>query len=401
MTAEFSCLSLLELEEFRQQLHQASAEAERHLAECRRCQALLTMLHETASATSADELSTAPPAATEARGAERPVPAQGRVRTGWLWRAAAGSDPDFAWVVALIGRSPDNPDGLLVAPVAPHPELATDKDVLLDRALLGYPAFLDMTNLGTILREQLLEPVGELERPVAEAMVAMYRHLLSGAPAPEDTRRGVPAIEEADPRLLEQAERAEALQALWRTTHELIRDADEGEADVYGDQRQRAEVSAAAAEQSSAAPERARMLVLSGVLGEQLEGPGAEWDRGSLLEESGAHGVRLDAFLADRLDLTDKRDVADLARVLNVLHIPWEQAEPAVRRSLERSSGGARQAEGPGLRMAARSRAGADAEQTAKDLFADQSRVDATQEARRREIETYLAELRRELEELA
>lgn len=380
MTSYLACLSLLELEELR--LGMENPDAQRHLAGCQRCTTLLAQVRAAHPSDDAEMPDVELPGGGHAVGrARRELAETSRVRTGTLWRAASGPDSHVAWVVGIVGRSPDGSGALLVVPVAGEPEWATEKDLLLDRAVLGYPAFLDMTNLGSLLREQLLEPVAELERPVAEGMVAMYRHLLAGSPAPLEVSRGIAAIDETDPRLLEQAARAEVLQELWRPAHELVQDVEE----------ERAE---------EGAPEPATVVVLSEVLGRRLEGQAAAWDRTSLLEASRADGARLDAFLVDRLDITDKRDVPDLARVLHVLDIPWDEAEPAVRGSLARSPGGSRRADGPELRMAARSQPGADTERTTDDLFADRTAVDASEEARNREAASYLAELERILDGL-
>lgn len=384
----YACPSLLELEELRLGLD-SDLELERHVASCRRCGALLAALGDTPASPPA-EISIpreTPPVGARVRA---PQP-QLRVRTGALWRAAAYAESDFAWVVAVIGRTPDIPDALLVAPVCARPELATGTDLLLDANLLGYSGFLDMANLGSVLREQLLEPVAHLERDAAQAMVELYRHLLGGAPAPVGAAVGADTEDEADPRLLAQAERAEALQELWRPAHLLVTDADEEE---------RSEPAPAVAPRTPEAKPAESVALLSTLLAKQLESAGAEWDRSTLLEESGADGAHLSGFLADRLQLTDKSDVDDLARILHVLSVPWKQAEPAVGGSLARSAGGERRAEGPQLRMAARSRAGADPKQTTKDLYADRSRVDESDPARARQITGYLNELRRALEEL-
>ena len=260
----------------------------------------------------------------------------------------------------------------------------------MDAELLGYPTFLDMTNLGSVLRVQLLEPVAALARPEAEAMVALYRHQLTGAPAPDGVTVGLAAQDEADPRLLEQAARGDALQALWRPANLMVDDDDKSKA-----------VSVEVSSPSPPALEPAAVTVLlSAVLTERLEGAEAAWDRATLLEASGTHGAHLDGFLGDRLQLTDRGDLGDLARVLHTLEVPWEQAEPAVRESLHRSAGGERRAFGADVRMAARSRRGADEQQTAKDLYADRSQVDESQAARSREISSYLSDLQQALEEL-
>lgn len=387
----YACPSLLELEELKLGVHadEGDQELARHVAGCPRCRALLTAIGDPAAPA---ELKPAPgaPHAGPAAGAKRAAAEAVGLRAGALWRAAPHADADFAWVVALIGRSPDVLDALLVAPVSPSPGLATSTDLLLDAPVLGYPAFLDMTNLGSVLRDQLLEPVAQLEREQAQAMLDLYRHLLGAAPAPAGAAVGAPAEDEADPRLLEQAARAEALQELWRPAHLLVQDEEAGAqlADAP-----RADLAWTESTVGSTA-------LLSALLAEHLQGAEAEWDRATLLETSGADGAHLDGFLADRLQLTDKGDVGDLAQVLHVLRVPWEQAERAAQGSLARSAGGERRAVSPPARMAARSRAGADPRQTAKDLYADQSQVDKSDAARAREISAYLAELRRALEEL-
>lgn len=381
MSIDLHCPSILELLEL--PTGEPNSEAGRHLATCPRCQALLRCLP-TDVLPSLTQLQPVSETTTDV-GTVRALPATSRVGTGALWRAASSPESNVAWVVVIIGRSPQSGDSLLVAPVASPVENATDRDLLLDRDLLGYSAFLDMTNLGSLRRSQLLEPIGELDPPFAEAMVALYRHLLVGAPAPENAPRGIPVLDEADPRLLEEAVRAEALRELWRPAHALV--------DKTGELNEEAAP-------GTANPRGATELTLSQMLLRYLEGPEAEWDRTSLLEIAHADGGRLGGFLTDRLDLTDNSDVPDLARVLRVLGVSWTDAQPAVRASLQKSAGGARQTEGPSVRMAARSLPGTDADQTTRDLYADRSSVDTSEEARVRAIRSYLAELQREFEEL-
>lgn len=399
MNLDMDCPSLLELLELRDGA--AGPSAERHVAGCRRCQAVLRTLPADLSRV-LSELVLGDPT-REPTATVRPFQADGQVRTGALWRAVAEVDTGFAWVVAVIGRSPDTEDCLVVAPVVPQLELATDRDLLLTSDLLGYPAFIDITNLGSLLRDQLVEQVGQLDRPAAEAMVALYRHVLSGSPAPHDAPRGLPALDEADPRLLEQAARAEALRELWHPAHSLVRDLDERPGDETRAEERQVRPKAAMSADAAAMPDTSTAASGPGVsvlLRRRLDGPDADWDRNSLLERSGATGSHFDGFLRDQLDLTEKRDVQDLARVAHALELDWPELQPAVVLSLQRSRGGTRQTHGPTVPMAARSRAGADPEQTTRDLFADRTSVDDSEQARESEIQAYLAELRRELEEL-
>src|SRR3954452_14987773 len=144
----YACPSLLELEELKLGVHadEGDEELARHVAGCRRCRALLAAVGDPA-APAEPKAAPAAPHPVVAAGASRPAAEAIGLRAGMLWRAAPHADTDFAWVVALIGRSPDVPDALLVAPVSLSPALATSTDLLLDAAVLGYPAFLDMTNL--------------------------------------------------------------------------------------------------------------------------------------------------------------------------------------------------------------------------------------------------------------
>ncbi len=136
------------------------------------------------------------------------------------------------------------------------------------------------------------------------------------------------------------------------------------------------------------------------LLAQRLSGAEAEWDRSTLLETSGIEGSHLDAFLDDRLDLTDKRDLDDLAGVLHTLEVSWEEAQPAVHLTLLSGQGGRRESSGPAMPLAARSRPGTSEQDVTDQLYADQSTVDHSEQARTAEIDSYLAELRRRLEDL-
>ena len=385
MISELDCLSLMELLDLRADRGDIVAAA--HLADCPRCRALL--------ATVPDQLRLSEQPAT-ARAAHRPdasartrgsVP-QPRIGTGALWRAVPDAGSDFAWVVVIIGRVRDADDRLLVAPVIGAAHLATDADLLLDGSLLGYDAFVDVSNLGVIVADQLIEFLDDLPTATAAAVVTLYRATLgSGEPPPADLR-GTPVLAVADPRVLAAAGRADALRALWRPADSQVEDAEEEKAETATQQA------------TEAAGEPSLVVKIDDVISARLSGPDTKWDRSGLLEQSGADGALLDAFLAGRLDLTDKSDVSDLALVLHTLQVPWDAAKPAVIRTLGSSAGGARQAEGPSLPLAARSRPGSSDEDVTEQLYADQSTVDASAEARRGEIDSYVAQLRKALDDL-
>lgn len=372
---ELECLSLMELVDLRSGDPDAGAAA--HLARCPRCQALLAELP-------ADiRLPALPPAAFTPQATRATQPRPERTQTGQLWRAAS-DDPDWSWVVAIIGRAPDAPERLLVAPVIEDAQLATDRDLVLDPTTLGYNSFIDISNLGVLLEEQLQEPIATLPRPTAEGLVALYRSTLGALEPPAEAHVGLPVRDRADPRLLATEGRAEALRALWRPADAEVTD----------------DASLAIVEGEAARAREGPQGTVATLLSQRLSGAEAEWDRSTLLETSGIEGSHLDAFLDDRLDLTDKRDLDELAGVLHTLEVPWEEAQPAVHLTLIGGQGGRRESSGPALPLAARSRPDTSAQDVTDQLYADQSTVDHSEQARAAEIDSYLAELRRRLEDL-
>jgi hypothetical protein len=110
--------------------------------------------------------------------------------------------------------------------------------------------------------------------------------------------------------------------------------------------------------------------------------------------------VWLNNFVHDQLDLTDMHDVGDLARVLHTLGVGWEQSKGPVEFALLHAAGGIREAPGQMMPMAARAKPGATANEVTKALYADQSTINTSDAARRKQIARYLAELRQALEEL-
>lgn len=367
-----NCLSLMELLDVRDGAAAPAAAAHAH--ECARCRALLAQLPHDIQ-----------PAALRARslrgGVTREIQAAPRATTGTLWRALSPAAPDISWLVVVIGRAPDADDRLLVATVQDEPELALEGDLLLDPETVGYPAFADVNNLGMLVESQLVEWTGALSEQQARWLVGCYRAVLQAGELPGDAPTGVPTRGDDDPRLLAADERAEQLRALWRLVDEQVRDTvDEEPGAVW--------------------PEAESSPTLSVVLGERLLAASGDWDIQTLLEASHADGARVEAFFQDMLDLTDKRDVDDLAKVLHTLDIAYEEARPCVYSTLARTPGGSRQADGPALPMAARSQPGADQDEVTRQLYSDQSNIDTSPPARRQEAEKYLAELERALDEL-
>ena len=375
MTADLDCPSLMELLDLRNGGGDADTRA--HLDDCPRCRALLATVP---ADIALPELAGGPPGTLADAPKRHPTGPVG-VRTGTLWRAV-GESADFAWVVMVIGHAPGGRDRVLAAPVVGEPGLATDYDLILDRSLLGYGAFADVGNTGVLLKEQLVESLAALEEPAARVLVDLYRAVLGTGVAPESELLGPEATDERDPRLLAAAERRLALRPLWRRADRLV-DAEDG--DPVG-------------EPVEDGGNTGRGLAL--VLDAYVSGPDAEWDRATLLETSGADGHWFDAFCDNRLDLTDRRDIDHLARVLHTLQVGWDEAKPAVVCTLARSEGGSRQAEGPVMPMAARSQPGMAEDDVTEALYADQSSVDRSADARQAAIAQYVADLRRALDDL-
>lgn len=357
---ELECLSLMELLDIRADAADAAARA--HLAACKRCQALLNELPVTSpgplAAGASSMYSTDPRVAS-------PAP---EVKTGHLWRAQAAADADWSWVVAIIGRSPHIAGGVVVAPVFGGWSLATEDDLVLPESIVGYPAFVDLGNVGTLFEWQLTVPTGRLDPRLADALVGLYRALLGAGSRPEAST-GAPVVGADDERLLASEERGQALRALWRAVDEQV---DEPE-----------------------------VVDLPALLRSRIEGEQADWERTSLLEATGIDVSHYSGFTEGRLDLTDKRDLGDLALVLHELEVPWADARPVVEVTLRSSAGGQRFSAGLDLPLAARSRPGMSEDEIADELYGDVTGVDTSVPARQLEIEAYLAELRQALDDLA
>lgn len=378
MDVEFACLSLPELLDIRDGV--ADDEASEHLATCPRCRALLsTIPNDFVTVASGDVMPTIPVEVVT-----RNAPVDGSSRAGALWRALAEPSADFSWVVAVIAAAPDAADRLLVAPVFGAPAVPTEHDLLLGADALGYEAFVDVANTGAILTTQLSEPLGQLPAATTELLQMLYRAVLSDGAAPPPETVGTPVTGSQDPRLLDADERRDALRRLWRAADSLV------------DSEEEAVVSHAAFEDLQEAP-----VALPALFASYLDWPATEWDRSSLLERSGADGAMFDRFCKNVLDLTDQSDVADLAKVIHVLEIPWERAEPAVLNTLWASPGGTRRAsQSTELPLAARGASGASDKDISDALNLRHSQVDQSDAAREQQVASYLAELRKALDDL-
>ncbi len=299
-----------------------------------------------------------------------------RIRTGQIWRATAGAGGDWSWPVVVVGRVKDAPNQLRVVPIVGEAWLATERDLILETEVLGYAAFADLHNVGTVVEEQFTEFLGTLDQTQAAELVGLYRSVLGTGAPPATARTGLPVVTRKDPRLLASQVRAEGLRDLWSIVDALV-DADD---DAAGEQV------------ASASP-------LAELLSSRLQGPDADWDEPGLLEQTRADRKHVAGFLAGRVDLTDRRDVADLAKIIQVLEIDWDEARPAVAAALAASPGGRRYATTDDLPLAARSTPGSSQEEVTLHLFAESTSIDESPEARRSQAERYLQDLALALED--
>lgn len=367
----YECLSMIELLDVKQG-GQAPADIQRHLLGCSRCQALLAQIPE-------DQVEPPEPNELPAPRKREAALAPDRLTSGQLW--AVHVDHDWREVVALLGQSPESDKHLLVAPVAADTWQATERDLLLDRDLLGYDCFADVGNAGMLHRAVLTEYRGALAPPSVDALLGLYRHMMGAQAQAPQANTGVPVVDAEDPRLLAANQRAERFQALWR---DVLATVDQEEQEASGEVAGEEEVAPA---------------TLGGYLAEQLAG--AQWDRAALLEESQADPNQFERFLHDDLDLTHRAGTTDLARVLVLLHPEPQELEPEVTATLRVSEGGEPYSSGTPSRMAARSQPGQSHEQITRDLYRGSAQVDRSEDARERQVKAYLKELWEAVDELS
>jgi hypothetical protein len=200
------CLSPFELVSSEPLSHAQTA----HLRSCRRCTALTRALGQASAAMQTTE----PASAIE--WPHRPVvdidadPRPGAVHSIW-----GGEDGDL--LAAVIVDVDDHE--ALVIPVSPETHLAAENDVLIDQRVLAYPAMLEVWNHAQVLREQIMERIGELDEQLTALVQDAVDAVIDGRGLPDGLPRGVPIIGEADPRRLfreEEALRTQRFVTPWR-----------------------------------------------------------------------------------------------------------------------------------------------------------------------------------------
>jgi hypothetical protein len=104
---------------------------------------------------------------------------------------------------------------LTIVPISDDPHLATEWDLLLPRELLGYPAIAQVWNFGTVLPEQVVEVVTSLAATESDQLDRLATAVRTGGQPPADLPVGVPVLDDADPRLLDQEQAAELVRPFW------------------------------------------------------------------------------------------------------------------------------------------------------------------------------------------
>ncbi len=191
------------------------AEAAAHAASCPRCAALVRSTN--ARVVAVDVLGEPDP---ETRRAPKAEPAPGAV----VLVAADGIDGLLPAVVLALGE-----ESVTVAPVSPEPELATEWDLLLPAALLGYAAVAQIWNLGSVLPEQLEDVIATVDPDTRSHLEALARATARGGEAPAGAAVGPAVLSDEDPRLLVQDEQATAARFFWEPALALAGSATLGE----------------------------------------------------------------------------------------------------------------------------------------------------------------------------
>lgn len=182
-------------------------EVREHLDVCRRCRVLRSRLLERAQeqptlAVAASDLRKEP---TQRRSGP-PTPSVGGIY------AIQGPLADEYLVAALVDWDDEE---AVVVPFSDDVVYATNWDILLERSLLGYSAMAEVWNHGAVMREQLVEKLGELGG-ATEVLSALYVAALESGEVPTGAPVGPPVLGDADPRLLFQSEETERTSVYWQ-----------------------------------------------------------------------------------------------------------------------------------------------------------------------------------------
>jgi hypothetical protein len=419
------CLSSLELLElaFSDSGSQELEPARQHLAHCRRCTALAALFDDesrqrteelAAAVELSDELSARIKAdASQAAQREQAITDDGvnrnRSRTGEVWLARASND--YNETVAVIGRRPDDPDLIWVAPISDETEMAAEGDVIADKSLLGYELLVCAWNSGAIKPDQLEIYRGRLaeddRKTLAMAFNAWLGDEVSSAPPGH-----APIVGPEDPRLAWRAGFQDRTRDLFGA---VDREFDQAPQEAADEEGVGPAVVADAPESPADEPEPAHgtrvrtrpgpqnhttTVLFSAYLREQMDEHG--WDEVSLAERAELDTLQLRAFLTDKFDLAWRKDTAALAAVIRIVSgdvaDPEAVLEGPLRNSLLLSEGGMPQATNDqGLARAASSFAGVSDDERDRDIERGQYEIDQSTAGHQAAVDTYIADVRAEL----
>jgi len=183
-----------------------SDELREHLAACHRCR---TLRHHLLDRAGHEEMETDTPELSK-----EPIERKGGTLepvAGGVY-AIHGPLSDEYLIGALVDCDEEE---AVVVPISEDARFSTNWDLLLEEALLGYPAIAEVWNHGTVLVEQLEERIADLGE-LTSALEALYEAALGSRDVPTGLRVSAPVLDEADPRLLFQEEEGERAAIYWQ-----------------------------------------------------------------------------------------------------------------------------------------------------------------------------------------
>ena len=302
------------------------------------------------------------------------------LRAGQLW-AARGADPDWRYIVVVLGKPESEQDLAMVVPIAEEVEQASDLDLIVPDSPLGYSHLILAWQHGPIFAGQLERFLGDLPTESTEALKRVYTTIVTGeANEVNEANEGVgpPLAGPDDPRRRFRSEKLEWLRPLWQPLREaVVSDEDEDE------------------DEDSVDPKPALVGLFEKVFAED------EWDVVSLCEAAALDGQQWRRFSAGQLDLTGQLDLPQLARVFSELGRDFDEVAPAVEQTLWLNPGGQLRASPHEQRLAARSFSDVSEAQRQRDIQRGRRKVDESEAGRRAAVASYLNALAKAMDELS
>jgi hypothetical protein len=189
-----------------------------HLESCRRCRAIVRLLHQRDRGAAPEIPQRELPAVPLPRREEPSERSFGEVCIAESEQA----DGTLLVCVALRWDEETEPKTVVVAPVSPEIENASDSDLILGAdEQLGYPTIVEVWNHGTVLSDQIVERLGVLSEETRRSLDALYEAVLGGETSPADVPVGVEIVSDEDPRAIFQEEESERARPFWQPAGRL------------------------------------------------------------------------------------------------------------------------------------------------------------------------------------